>query len=76
MMLPYGIDYVITVDRYAEHLREAEKRQLTRMTREGQRRNGRLSPVLIWLGRRLVAWGRYLEQRGVVQPTSKVGSRC
>ena len=76
MMLPYGIDYLIFQDRHTEHLREVERRQLARQTPEGQKRSDRFSSVLLWLGRRLVVWGRHLEERNVARPASQAGSRC
>ena len=75
-MLPYGIDYAIFEDRHIEHMKQAERRRLTRQTREGRTGRGHLSSALIWLGRRLVVWGQYLEERSVVRPTSQAGSRC
>lgn len=75
MMLPYGIDYLIFEDRHTEHLREAERRQLARHSK-GQKRSDRFSSVMLWLGRRLVVWGRHLEERNVARPASQAGSRC
>jgi len=70
-MLPYGLDYVITMDRHTERVREAERRQFIRQTLEEQKRRARFSFVLVWLGRRLVVWGRHLEERSVPRATSQ-----
>ena len=75
-MLPYGIDYAVFEDRHKQHLREAEKRWLIQQLRVGQRGSGRFSPVLLWLSRRLVAWGQLLEDYAVARPATQAGSRC
>jgi hypothetical protein len=74
-MLPYGLDYLVGKDRQTERLREAERRRLASQIRKDKGSN-RLSFLLIWLGRRLVIWGRYLEEGSAVRHASREGSRC
>jgi hypothetical protein len=49
--------------RYEDFLRQAERERLIRQVRTGQtRRNRFYGGGLIWLGRRLVAWGWRLQE--------------
>jgi hypothetical protein len=75
-MLPYGLDYSVFEDRNAERLCEVERYRLIRQLRKVHRRSEPFSPVLTWLGRRLVVWGHHLEQRSAARPTSQAGSGC
>jgi hypothetical protein len=50
--------------RYKDLLRETEKERLVQQVLAGRERSDRFyCQVLTWLGRRLVAWGCYLQER-------------
>jgi hypothetical protein len=51
-------------ERYKELLREAEQERLVQQVLAGrEKRDGFYRPALVWLGCRLVEWGKSLQQR-------------
>jgi hypothetical protein len=62
------LDYWARLERYKDLVREADRARLVSQAQNGQKRGNCLSGVLIWLGRRLVVWGRRLEERYGAEP--------
>lgn len=60
-MLSNEFVYRIGMDRHRERLRKAARNQKLSQTRQKQKRGNRFSSLLVWLGGRLVVWGRHLE---------------
>ena len=63
----FGDGYVVWLvcrERNKDLLREAERYRLVRQVLPARRRHSRFHcRALIWLGRRLVGWGRRLQER-------------
>ncbi len=58
------IEILAHQEHYKDILREAERVQLVRQARaEREKRERFYGPALIWLGRRLIAWGGLLQER-------------
>ena len=58
------VAWLVCRERNRDLLREAERYRLVRQALPARRRQGRFyCRALIWLGRRLVGWGRRLQER-------------
>ncbi len=58
------LDIAVQQERYRDLLREAETERLLRQVKDPTPSNRRFyGRALIWLGRRLVAWGLSLQKR-------------
>ena len=68
MMSGNWLDDIACLERYEDLVHEAERARLASQARKGQKRDRRFSWALIWLGRRLVVWGRRLEERYGAEP--------
>ena len=68
MMLPVEFAYMIGMDRHRERLRMATMNRRFRRIGEKQKRDNLYSYLLVWLGCRLVVWGRHLEDRYGTKP--------
>jgi hypothetical protein len=56
--------FLVYQERYKDRLREVERYRLVRQVSKGRERGDRFHcRALIWLGRRLVAWGWHLQER-------------
>jgi hypothetical protein len=68
MMLPNEGIYLIGMDRHRERLRRAARNRYLCQNWNVHGKSNRFSYPLAWLGRRLVAWGRHLEDRYGAEP--------
>ena len=56
------IDIVVAQEQHKDRLREAERERLVHEARKGRRKRTRVvGPLLVWLGKRLIAWGWRLQ---------------
>lgn len=61
-MLDWG-NFLIGQEHRKDLLREAERERLARQSLAGRERSDSLyGRTLIWLGRRMVAWGKHLQE--------------
>jgi hypothetical protein len=65
VMIPASyVTWLVCQERNKDLLREAEQFRLVRQVLVARRRQGRFyGRALMWLGRRLVEWGRRLQER-------------
>ena len=72
------LDFLVQQERYKDLLREAEEYRLIRKALAGRPRRTRLHcQALVWLGRRLVAWGWRLQERyGAATATPTLQAAC
>ena len=58
------IDYIVKQEQHRDLLRAAEQERLVRAALAGRPKRTRVfGPPLVWLGKRLIAWGRRLQAR-------------
>ena len=58
------IDFAVKQEQHKDLLREAERERLVRAALAGRRKRTRVfGPLLVWVGNRLIAWGRWLQAR-------------
>jgi hypothetical protein len=72
MVLVTRNDQMVKQEQYKDLIREAERYRLVHKGLAGHERGNRFySGALTWLGHRLVAWGRRLQERyGTAAPAS------